>query len=80
MMLGSSLLSAVPVLIYQGSVTLLAHFLGAFISSAAIAEMSCVGSVLLLGMGLNMLGVTKLKLMNYIPAIFLPILLALFIK
>ncbi len=35
--------------------------------------MTCAGSVLILGMGLNMLDLTKLKVMNYLPAIFLPI-------
>ena len=44
---------------------------------AVIAEMTCVGSVLIIGLGLNMLGLTKLKVMNYLPAIFLPILLCL---
>ena len=37
-----------------------------------------VGSVLIVGLGLNLIGVTKLKIMNYVPAIFLPILLCLF--
>ena len=37
-----------------------------------------VGSVLIVGISLNLLGVTKLKVMNYVPAIFLPILLCSF--
>ena len=37
--------------------------------------MTCVGSVLIIGLGLNLLGVTRLKIMNLLPAIFLPILL-----
>ena len=37
--------------------------------------MTCAGGLLILGLGLNMIGVTKLKLMNYLPAIFLPIAL-----
>ena len=40
-----------------------------------IAEMTCVGSLIIIGTGLNLLGVTKLKLMNLIPAMFLPIVL-----
>lgn len=42
---------------------------------ASVTEMSAVGSLLIIGIGLNMLGLTKLKMMNYVPAIFLPILL-----
>ncbi|MCI5802028.1 MAG: DUF554 domain-containing protein [Oscillospiraceae bacterium] len=41
--------------------------------------MTCVGSLLIIGTGLNLLGITKLKLMNYLPAMFLPLLLCLFL-
>lgn len=37
--------------------------------------MTCVGSLLIVALALNMLGVTKIKVMNLVPAIFLPILL-----
>ena len=40
--------------------------------------MNCVGSLLLLALGMNLLGVTKIRVMNYVPAIFLPILLCQF--
>lgn len=69
------LLSAVAVLVYQGAITLLAQIVAPVLSDAVVAEMTCVGSLLIIGIGLNMLGVTKLKLANYLPAIFLPILL-----
>lgn len=69
--------SAVAILLYQGSISLLASFLQPYLGDAVIAEMTCVGSVLIIGLGLNMLGLTKLKVMNYLPAIFLPILLCL---
>ena len=68
------LLSAVAVLVYQGGITLLAGLLAPVLSDAIVAEMSCVGSLLIIGISLNMLGLTKLKLANYLPAIFLPIL------
>ena len=70
--------SAVFVFVYQGAITLLAQFIGPFLGDAVIAEMTCAGSLLIIALGLNMLGVTKLKVMNYIPAVFLPILLCLF--
>ena len=72
------MLSAVFVFVYQGLITLLAQFVGPYLSDSVIAEMTCTGSILIIALGLNMLGVTKLKVMNYIPAVFLPILLCLF--
>ena len=72
------LFSAAFVLAFQGSITLLAGVVSPFMGELAIAEMTCVGSVLIIGLGLNMLGLTKLKIMNHLPAIFLPILLCMF--
>ena len=68
-------LSAVPVLLYQGLISLAAAVLSPLLGDAVIAEMTCVGSLLIVAMGLNMLGVTKIKVMNLVPGIFLPILL-----
>ena len=70
-----ALLSAVSVLVYQGSITLLAYFAGPVLTPMMITEMGAVGSVLIMGLGFNMLGMTKLKIMNYVPAVFLPVLL-----
>ena len=72
------LLSAIPVLVYQGGITLLAGFLSPLLSDIVIAEMTAAGSVLIIGLSLNMLGLTKIKVANYLPAIFLPILLCTF--
>ncbi|MBR5291597.1 MAG: DUF554 domain-containing protein [Clostridia bacterium] len=67
------LLSAVSILLYQGVITLLAQALAPVLTDMVIAEMTCVGSLLIIGMGLNMLGVTRIKIMNYVPAIFIVI-------
>lgn len=69
------LLSAVFVLVYQGALTLLASLLAPILTATVIAEMTCVGSLIIIGTGLNLLGITKLKLMNYLPAMFMPMLL-----
>ena len=69
------LLSAAAVLLYQGAITLLASLLAPVLSDAAVAEMTCAVSLLIVGIGLNLLGLTKLKLANYLPAVFLPLLL-----
>lgn len=68
------LFSAAFVLVYQGSITLLAQWVSPFLSDQVIAEMTCVGSLIIIGLGLNMMGVTKLKVMNFVPAIFLPVI------
>lgn len=73
------LFSVVPVVLYQGAITLLASVAGPYLGDAVIAEMNTVGSLLLLGLSLDLLGIAHLKLMNYIPAMFLPILLCLFL-
>lgn len=73
------LFSAVPVILYQGTITLLASIAGPYLGDSVIAEMNTVGSLLLLGLSLDLLGIAHLKLMNYIPAMFLPILLCLFL-
>lgn len=52
--------------------------LSPLLSDTVIAEMTCVGSLLIVALGLNMLNVTKIKVMNLVPAIFLPILLCRF--
>ncbi len=67
------MLSAVSILIYQGAIALLAQFAAPFLSDYIIAEMTCAGSVLILALALNMLGLTKIKLLNFIPGIFIPI-------
>ncbi len=65
-------LSAVFVLAFQGSITLLAGWISPFLTTDVITCMSGVGSVLIIGLALNVLGLTKIKIMNYLPAVFLP--------
>ena len=72
------LLSAIFVLIYQGGLTLLAIYAAQLLNNQVINEMTCVGSLIIIAMGLNILGITKIKLMNYIPAMFLPIVICMF--
>ena len=73
------LLAAAAVFVIQGSIACLASLVAPLLQSGnTITEMTVVGSVLIVGLGLNILGLTKLKVMNYVPAIFLPIPLCLF--
>lgn len=66
--------SAVSVGLYQGAITLLAIFVEPYLTEEIISQTSAVGSILIIAMGLNMLGITKMKVGNFLPAIFLPII------
>lgn len=66
--------SAVAVLIYQGTITLGASFLSGILSESVINSMSATGSLLIIGLGLNILKSTKIKVANLLPAVFLPII------
>lgn len=67
--------SAIPLLIYQGTITLLAGWLGPYLPQAVITEMTAVGGALIIGIAINMLGLgkEKIKVGNMLPAMFLPI-------
>lgn len=73
------ILSAVPVFIIQGSLVLLAGLVSGVLTDTAINEMTCAGSVIIIAIGLNLAGITKIKVANYIPAIiFAPVFSWLF--
>lgn len=66
--------SAVAVLLYQGGITLASSALYPILSDIVINEMSAVGGILILGIGLSMLGIKKFSIGNLLPAIFIPLL------
>lgn len=68
------LFSAIPVLLYQGSITLFAGTLKPLLTPEVISQMSLVGNVLILGIGINLLEIRNIKVANMLPAVFLPIL------
>lgn len=68
------MLSAFAVLVYQGSITLGSAFLLPLMTEAVKLNMEACGSLIIIGLALNMLGLTKIKVANLLPAIFLPIL------
>ncbi len=75
------LFSAVVVFLYQGAITLLASSLTPILTEQVVTEMSAVGGILILGLGLNILeiGKERIPVGNMLPAVFLPILfLAIF--
>lgn len=67
------MLSALFVLVFQGSLVLLARVLQPILTEGAVDALVCVGSLMILALGLNLMGVAKLKVANYLPAlIFAP--------
>lgn len=73
-------MSCVPVFLYQGSMTLLAGVVAPFLNDYTVGEMTCVGSLLIIAIALNMMKITNIKVMNSLPAVFLPVLICQFMK
>ena len=80
MMLASSLgigvlLSSVAVFVIQGGLVLLSGVLAPLLSTGAINEMTCAGSILIIMIGINLMGIAKIKVADFLPAIiFAPII------
>lgn len=68
------LFSSIPVFLYQGFITITASFMKPFLIDSVIMEMSAVGGLLIFALGLNILGIIKIKVGNMLPAIFIPLL------
>ena len=68
-------LSAAGVFAVQGTLVLIAVLAGSAIPAIVTGEMIAVGSLLVVAIGTNLLGVTKVKVMNLVPAMFFPIVL-----
>lgn len=70
--------SGLSVLAAEGVMTLLASLLTGVLTDAVITEISVTGSLMIIGITLNVLGVTKLRILNMTPALLLPVLLCKF--
>lgn len=70
--------SGIFCLVYEGLLAIGAQFIEPFLTTAVINEMTCVGSLLIVGVGINMLFKNKITVMNSVPAVFLPVLLCHF--
>ena len=71
-------LSAVPVLLYQGGISLAAAAFGATLPTGAVTEMSAVGGLLIVGISMRMLNLGDIRIANLLPAVFVAPLLVLF--
>ena len=70
--------SAVPILIYQGGLTLLASKIQFFFTPVMVRELTSVGGVIVIGIGINILGLQKVRVGNFIPALILIVLILYF--
>lgn len=65
--------SAASVFVYQGLITLTASFLGQFLVPDVVSQMSAIGGLLILAIGIGLLEIKKIKVGNILPAIFIPL-------
>lgn len=70
--------ASLSTLVIEGGLTLLANVVSPVLNDYIIAQMSVIGSLLIIALALNMLKITKIKVMNFVPAIILPVTLCLF--
>ncbi len=73
------LFSSIPVLIYQGSITLLSSWAQKLLNQDVVAMMTATGGLLIMAIGLNMLLSAKIKIGNLLPSIFVAIVIAQFV-
>ena len=66
--------SAIPVLLYQGSITLLSVPLREILTDPIINEMSAVGGVLIAGIAINLMGIKKIRVSNMLPSLLVPVI------
>ena len=61
--------SAIPVLLFQGTITLIAHPAGSFMTDTALSHLSYVGNILIFCVGVNLVWKKEIKVANMLPAI-----------
>lgn len=71
--------SALAILIYQGALTLLSIWLKPFVSELLIQELSACGGAIIVMIGINLLGIKKIKTANFLPALVIEILFVIFV-
>jgi uncharacterized protein len=69
-------LSAIPLLLFQGGLTFLAVFLGDFLTNIIISELTAVGGLILIGLAINILEIKKIKILNMLPSLLIVVILS----
>ncbi len=73
-----TLFSAIAILVYQGALTLLSVLIEPYVSQQMIAELTGSGGALIIFIGLNLMGIKKIKTANYLPAVAMSVVFVLF--
>ena len=68
--------SVIPLVIWQGLMTVLAAFIGPLMTDWALSNLSLVGNVLIFGVGVNLVFGKKVKVANYLPSLVVAVLFA----
>lgn len=69
--------SVIPMLIFQGGLTLLASFFGNFFTESLIQYLTSTGGILILGIGINLLELKKISVLNLLPSLIVVVVLFL---
>ncbi len=70
--------SVIPLIIYQGGLTIFAGSLAGLLTDPVINELTAVGGLLLIGLGINILEIKNIKILNMIPALVIAVILGYF--
>lgn len=68
--------SVIPLFIYQGGITLLSMWLGNFFAQSVVNELTATGGLLLIGLGINILNIAKIKITDLLPSLLFVVLFA----
>ena len=71
--------STIVILVYQGLLTLMSGFLQPYVSDLLISEVSACGGAIIVMIGINLIGLKKIKTANFIPALIVEILFVIFV-
>lgn len=74
------LFSALVILVYQGLITIVAHFAGSFVSEAILNDLSLVGNALIACVGVNLVFDKTFKVGNMLPALLCPVVYEIIIR
>ena len=69
-----TIFSAITVFVYQGAISLLAVFLGGYLQGEILMQICMIGYAIIMCIGFNFIADTKIKTMNMIPALLVPII------
>jgi len=68
--------SVIPMLVYQGGLTLFSAYIGEHFTEVIISDLSATGGILLIGLGINILEIKQLKILNMVPALVIVVVLS----